>query len=183
MPALTNCAAVWSSLSFPAMIVSAAAALKWLRPVPDFMGLFLLVLLLLFLVSALRATWSWGKILRLGTPLTFRQFFRLRWQGLNVPAIAAADWAARVAGWDIDIELWISFAVLRVDVVRLASALNWAQEHKINTTIGALGAAALAGYDPMDVVQTVFSREIGQFTNEDLTNLQEWGLNPQTKPA
>jgi hypothetical protein len=79
--------------------------------------------------------------------------------------------------------LWVSFAVLRVDVVRLASALAWAKEHRVETTIGALGAAALAGYDPLDVAQAAFAREVGSFTNEHLTQLDTWGLKRGKKPA
>jgi hypothetical protein len=140
-------------------------------------------LALLLIVSLLRAAWTWSKIARLRTAITFGRFLRLRWQGVNVTAIAAADWAARVSGWEIDLELWISFAVLRVDVVRLASALAWANDHRVATDLGALGAAALAGYDPLDVVQAAFSREIGEFTNDHLTELDTWGLTRQKRPA
>jgi hypothetical protein len=135
---------------------------RLLRVVLGFLGWFGVITGLLIIVAMVRAAWGWSKISRLRTPMTFRRYLRLRWQGVNVLAVAAADWAARVSGWDVDLELWVSFAVLRVD---------------------ALGAAALAGYDPLDVAQAAFAREVGSFTNEHLTQLDTWGLKRGKKPA
>lgn len=156
---------------------------SYIRPFLHFLGWFGIVLGALIIVAVLRAAWGWSKIARLRTPMSFRRYLRLRWQGVDVQAVAAADWAARVSGWEIDLELWISFAVLRVDVVRLASAVAWANDHKVATTIGALGAAALAGYDPLDVAQAAFNRELGAFNNDHLTELDTWGLTRGKKPA
>jgi hypothetical protein len=155
----------------------------YLIPFLHFLGWFGIAAGVFIIIAMLRAAWGWSKIARLRTPMSFRRYLRLRWGGVNVLAVAAADWAARVSGWDVDLELWVSFAVLRVDVVRLAAALAWAKEHHVETTIGALGAAALAGYDPLDVAQAAFARELGTFTNDDLTQLDTWKLERGKKPA
>ena len=126
---------------------------------------------------------GWWKLRRLGTPIPLRWYVALRMRGIDVEPIAAAHWATKAMGGEAPLEVWISFGMLRVDVVKLAAALAVATKDGLDITIGQLGATALTGYDPLEVVQAARSRGMDHFTNEDLNELSEWGLAHTDHPA
>ncbi len=138
--------------------------------------LFVAVAAGLVAMGLLGALWTWLKLHRLGTPLPLRQYLALRWRGVDVPAIAAAHWSARQQDQDVPMELWISLAVLHVDIVRVAAALGQAATVGVQTTAGVLGAAGLAGFDPVEVVDAARQRDLPTLTSQHLTELEDWGL-------
>lgn len=149
------------------------AAPGWLVGVGVFLGLFAALLLAALAVSVA----SWWRLRRLGTPLPYGQFMSLRWRGVDVTAIAAAHWTAVQLGRSIPLEDWASFAIVGVDVVQLAAAMTEADRLGVEASFGVLGAAALAGFDPQQVVRTAADRGVRELTAEHLARLEQWGLH------
>jgi len=146
-------------------------------------GVFLAALVVAGLFLTARSIWRWKKLRRLGAPISYRLYVSLTWRGVKVPPIAAAHWAAKTLGYEVDLDLWVSFALLRVDVVKVASALAAADACGLGTSAAQLGAAALAGYDPAEVVQAAHERNLKEFTAKDLGELNAWGLSRSDKPV
>jgi len=145
--------------------------------------LFAVLLVVLIILAFARALGQWWVLRRRGAPLPLGTYLSLRWRGIPVPPIAAAHWVAVRLGYEIPLTVWISFAMLRVDVVKLAAALAAAQKLEIETGVGHLGAAAIAGYDPLDVVRAARDRGMNSFTSEHLNQLAEWGLDHNSDPV
>ena len=79
----------------------------------------------------------------------------------QAPENLGGEVAAGLIGLLVERDAWVGVvAVLRVDVVKLAAALSQAAVAGLTTTVGPLGAAAVAGYDPAQVVKV--ARERGQ---------------------
>lgn len=148
-----------------------------------FLGVFALILGVLVLLAAARALSQWARLYRAGHGLPFGTYLRLRWRGLDVPAIAAAHWTTRAMGREADLEDWISFSMLGVDVARLAAAMGVADEAGVQVSLGTLAAAALAGYDGVEVVRAAADRGLGALAADDLRVLPTWGLVRKDRPA
>jgi uncharacterized protein YqfA (UPF0365 family) len=136
-------------------------------------GVFLAALLLWTLG---RGTLRWILLRRGGTSLGFRQYMSLRWQGVDIEAVAKAQQVALRIGRPASAGIWLGLKVLGVDVAKLADALEAAQQAGVQVTAGQLGVAALAGYDPAEVVQAALDRGIAQLTERHLAQLASWGL-------
>lgn len=154
-------------------------AIQWRSLSQLFAGL---VGVLIFL-ALLRSVGAWWMLRRKGTPLPLRTYLSLRWRGIPVGPIAAAHWVSVKLGYEVPLGVWISFAMLRVDVVKLAAALAAAHKCNIDTSVGPLGAAAMAGYNPLDVVAAARDRGLDSFTSEHLNQLGEWELARNDSPA
>ena len=146
-------------------------------------GLFACLVAVLIVFALIRALGRWWILRRKGTPLPLRTYLALRWRGVPVPPIAAAHWVSRKLGYEISLDVWTSFALLRVDVVKLAAALAAATKWEIDTSIGQLGAAAMAGYDPLEVIRAAHDRGLTEFTGEHLNQISKWELTRSDDPA
>ena len=140
------------------------------------LGIFLLLAAGLLLLAMMGAIRLWQKLRQMGTPLPLGRFLLLRWRGVDVLAVTAAYWSAGTMGQNIPLEDWVSFAAIGVDVVNLAGALGAAGKLGIQTSLGTLGAAALAGYDPLAIVQEAARRRLPAITATELTQLPTWNL-------
>ena len=147
-------------------------AVNWLIALEVFAGL----VAILVGLSLARNLWQWRLLHRQRIPLPLRAFMSLRWRGIPVAPVAAAHWVACRLGHEIPLDVWVSFTLLRVDVVKIAAALAAAEKCKIDAGVGQLGAAALAGYDPLDVIRAARDRGLRSLTSEHLNQIGEWGL-------
>jgi len=145
--------------------------------------LFAVLLGILVALYMARALGAWWMLRRKGTPLPLRTYLQLRWRGVPIVPIAAAHWVAVKLGYEIPLTVWIGFAMLRVDVVKLAAALAAAEKCRIETGVGQLGAAAIAGYDPIEVVKAAKDKGLTSFTSEHLNQIGEWGLHRGDDPV
>ncbi|MFW6154842.1 MAG: hypothetical protein ACOC95_06455 [Planctomycetota bacterium] len=140
------------------------------------------LILLVVLAGALALLWlgrvvlQWWKLRKDRIPLPFGTLLRLRWRGVPVGKIAAAHWLATALGYQIPVDIWVGLTMLHVDVTRLAKALAVADKYNLDTAIGTLSAAAMAGYDPTDVVRTAHERGLTELTAEHLNDLDQWNL-------
>jgi len=127
-------------------------------------------------VAAGRVGLQWWKLRTDRIPLPLGTLIRLRWRGAPVGPIAAAHWLTTALGYAIPIDIWVGLTVLDVDVVELAKALALADKHNIDTVIGTLAAAALAGYDPAEVVRAAHRRGLTDLNAAHLNELDQWNL-------
>ena len=163
---------------FDAMI-GLANVYQWLLAA----AVFVLLLILLVLGSSVRAFYRWRQLRRMGALLSFNTYMALRWQGVDVVAVAAAYATAHSLGQPVPVDDWVSFAVLGVDVVNLAAALGAASKGGLEVNFGQLGAAALAGYDPIAVVQEAQRRGLKCFGATELAQVPDWQLTRRDRPA
>ncbi|NLF33107.1 MAG: hypothetical protein GX591_19760 [Planctomycetes bacterium] len=135
------------------------------------------------LLALARAGLQWWKLRRAKIPLPFGTLLRLRRRGISPGRIAAAHWLTTELGYAIPIDIWVGLTMFHVDIVELAKALALADRHRIATAIGTLGAAAMAGYDPLEVVRAAHRRGLTELTAAHLNELDRWDLTREGEEA